>query len=104
MSPALSPLKNMSLISNEAIHSALVKELCSGRALMETMQSQREMECAREAEYYRKNGSKNWKFLAAIPQHEYFILRQKYGDEAFHDREFVQDFQRTQPHLAGAKA
>lgn len=91
-------------ISDEAINEALIRELCTGRKLMEAMQDKREMECAREAEYHRKNGSKNWKFLASLPQHEYFILRQKYGDECFHDREFVKDFQKTQPHLAGAKA
>lgn len=91
-------------ISDEALNDALIKELCSGRALMETLQNEREMECAKEAEHYRKYGSKNWKFLASIPQHEYFILRQKYGDNCFKDRSFVRDFQKTQPHLSAAKA
>ncbi len=93
----------MSLISDEAVNFALMKELCSGRALMETMQSQREMAAAKEAAEARKHGTKNWKLAAVIPQHEYFILGQKYGMDCWNDRGFIKDFQKTQPHLAVSK-
>lgn len=93
----------MGLISDEAIHSALVKELCSGRALMETMQSQREMDAAKEAAEARKNTNRDWKMAAVIPQHEYFIMGQKYGMDCWKDRGFLKDFQKSQPHLAVSK-
>ena len=96
----------MSILANEEMHAALMKELCTGRKLMESLQSQREREAAAEAAEARKhgqNGSK-WKLLNVIPQHEFFIVGQKYGMECWGDREFVRGFQKHNPEMAAAKA
>jgi len=41
--------------------------------------------------------------VASIPQHEYFTIREKYGEECWHDREFLKDFQRLEPEFASNK-
>jgi hypothetical protein len=37
--------------------------------------------------------------IGAIPQHEYFLLANKYGNECWDDRGFVRDFFKSQTHL-----
>jgi hypothetical protein len=37
--------------------------------------------------------------IGAIPQHEYFLLANKYGKECWDDRGFVRDFFKSQSHL-----
>ena len=85
-----------------ALNNALVAELCSGRRFMEARQELRERDCAREAFASRghKTIDKLGKLAAIVPQHEYFLMRSKYGEDCWHDKEFIRDFQRTQPHLA----
>jgi len=89
-------------ISEAALNHALITELCSGRKFMEAKQELRERDCAREALAARGHKSipQLGKLAAVIPQHEYFIMRERYGEECWHDREFVRDFQKTQSHLA----
>ena len=73
---------------------ALVKELCSGRQLMETKQKFREISAAQEADTLRgvKTGALG-RAVAVVPTHEYFLIRNKYGEDAWHDRVFIRDLQ-----------
>lgn len=90
------------MISQEEMTSALIKELCSGRMLMETKQQFREIDAATEAKALldRKTPAALGKAVAVVPQHEYFLLRNKYGAECWHDPQFVRDFQRLEPSMA----
>jgi len=89
------------MISEEAMTDALVKELCSGRQLMETKQKFREIAAAQEADTLRKTtNSALGKAVAVVPAHEYFLIRNKYGEDAWHDRGFVRDFQKFHPELS----
>jgi hypothetical protein len=38
--------------------------------------------------------------VAVVPAHEYFLIRNKYGEDAWHDREFIRDFQKFHPELS----
>ena len=87
------------MICEEALTDALVKELCSGRQLKESLQNKREIEAAAEARAMRDAKSSLGKPIGAIPQHEYFLLANKYGTECWDDREFVRDFFKSQSHL-----
>jgi hypothetical protein len=95
----------MSVISDCELNAQLVRELCSGRQFMETRQQFREKACAQEAARMRGHRSIKGlgKCIAHIPAHEFFLLREKYGDEAFNDREFLRDFQRLEPDLCPNK-
>ena len=101
----LLPHKPMIKASEEAMTDALIKELCSGRQFMESLQKRREIEAAQIAKDYRKIGRrKGAKFvhLAEIPQHEYLKMNHKY-EGCWDDREFISDFQRLEPTMASNK-
>ena len=87
------------------MNSALINELCSGRMLMETQQKFRERSCAREA--FGARGHRSiaglGKMVASIPSHEYFLIREKYGNDCWDDRGFVRDFQKLEPTMAANK-
>jgi len=87
------------MICDEAMTNALVKELCSGRLLKENMQRKREIEAAAEARRMKDAKSIAGKAIGSIPQHEYFLLGNKYGMECWDDRGFVRDFFKSQSHL-----
>ena len=87
------------MICEEAFTDALVKELCSGRMLKESLQNKREIEASAEARAMKEAKSTLGKPIGAIPQHEYFLLANKYGTECWDDREFVRDFFKSQSHL-----
>lgn len=87
--------------SEDEMTAAVIRELCSGRQLMETKQKFREIAAAQEADNLRnKTNSALGKAVAVIPSHEYFLIRNKYGEDAWHDREFVRDFQKFHPELS----
>ncbi len=87
--------------SDDEMTAAVIRELCSGRQLMETKQKFREIAAAQEADTLRnKTNSALGKAVAVIPSHEYFLIRNKYGEDAWHDREFVRDFQKFHPELS----
>lgn len=92
-------------ISEAEMNSALINELCSGRMLMETQQKFREKACAKEA--FEARGHKSikglGKMIASIPSHEYFLIREKYGNDCWNDRGFVRDFQKLEPTMAANK-
>lgn len=87
------------MICDTALTDALVKELCSGRALKEAMQNKREIAASAEARAMKDAKSSLGKPIGAIPQHEYFLLANKYGTECWDDRGFVRDFFKSQSHL-----
>jgi hypothetical protein len=87
------------MICEDALTDALVKELCSGRALKEAMQNQREIAASAEARAMKDAKSSLGKPIGAVPQHEYFLLANKYGTECWDDRGFVRDFFKSQSHL-----
>lgn len=73
--------------------------------LMETQQKFREIACAKEA--FEARGHKSitglGKMIASIPSHEYFLIREKYGNDCWNDRGFVRDFQKLEPTLIANK-
>jgi hypothetical protein len=87
------------MFANEEINAALVRELCSGRKLMESLENRREIEAAAEAKKMREVKSIAGKPVGSIPQREYLLLANKYGSECWDDREFVRDFFKSQSHL-----
>ena len=93
------------MVSNEALDAALVRELCSGRQLMETRQQFREIDAAAEAKALigHKTIPGLGKAVAVIPQHEWFLMREKYGADCWNDRGFVRDSQRLEPSMAAHK-
>jgi hypothetical protein len=90
------------MISEEAMNAALVAELCSGRALMETRQRWRETDAAAEAKEMLGHRTHNvlGKAVAVIPQHEFFLMREKYGEDCWGDKGFIRDFQKHEPTMA----
>lgn len=93
-------------IKDDARREALIREFCSGRMLMEQKQPFRELEAAKEASLMRGHRSIPGlgKCVLNIPAHEFFLIREKYGDDAFGDRQFIRDFQRLEPTMAVNKA
>ena len=90
------------MISSDALDAALVRELCSGRQLMETRQQLREVDAAKEAKSMLGHRSITGlgKAVAVVPQHEWFLMREKYGEDCWGDNGFVRDFQRLEPSMA----
>ena len=90
------------MISTAEMDAALVRELCSGRQLMETRQQFRERGAAQEAKELlgHKTIGALGKAVAVVPQHEWFLMREKYGEDCWHDRGFIRDFQRLEPSMA----
>ena len=87
--------------TEEAMTAAVVRELCTGRQFLDSLQKYREADAAQIAKESRKLApKKNWRHLAEIPQREYLQMVHKYGNECWEDREFVRDFQRHEPTMA----
>jgi len=87
------------MFANEEINAALIRELCSGRKFIESLENRREIEAAAEARQMREAKSVVGKPVGAIPQREYILLANKYGSECWDDRGFVRDFFKSQSHL-----
>jgi hypothetical protein len=87
------------MFANEEINAALVRELCSGRKFVESLEKRREIEAAAEARKMREVKSIAGKPVGSIPQREYLLLANKYGNECWDDRQFVRDFFKSQSHL-----
>ena len=87
------------MFANEEINAALVRELCSGRKFVESLEKRREIEAAAEARKMREVKSIAGKPVGSIPQREYLLLANKSGNECWDDRTFVRDFFKSQSHL-----
>jgi hypothetical protein len=92
----------MGIVSDIALDVALTNELCSGRKFKEATLRARERACAQEAKAAR--GHKTipglGKMVLSLPDYEYFKMVEKFGYEAFDDRQFIRDIQRLEPDLA----
>jgi len=87
--------------SEEAMTAAVIRELCTGRQFLDSLQQYREADASEIAKESRKLApKKNWRHLAEIPQREYLQMLHKYGHECWEDKEFVRDFQRLEPTMA----
>jgi len=95
----------MTSIQEAEMNAALVRELCSGRMLMETMQQFRERDAAAEAKSFIGHRSIPGlgKHVASVPAHEWFLMRERYGEDCWSDKGFVRDFQRLEPEMASNK-
>jgi hypothetical protein len=87
------------MLVEEEINAALIRELCSGRKFIESLEKRREIEAAAEARQMREVKSIAGKPVGSIPQREYMLLANKYGSECWDNREFVRDFFKSQSHL-----
>jgi len=105
MALALTTLPMSQIISEEAMTAAVVNELRTGRQFLDSLQEMRERDARSVAADFRKAGRKRGhqlKHVAEVPQREYLQMIHKYGHECWEDREFVRDFQKLEPDLAGA--
>lgn len=95
----------MDLLSDAELTDALIKELCSGRKFMEENCKFRETEAAKEAEAARghKTHPTLGKKLLTLPAHDYFTIRKTLGDDFFHTREGIREFQRMAPEFSTFK-
>lgn len=84
---------------------AVINELCSGRAFMETMSNRREVEAAQEAASFRggRTNAALGKCVLVTPQDEWFKLQQHFGTEGMHDKSLIRHIQKTHPEMAVAR-
>ncbi len=93
-------------LSEEECTTALLRELRWGRQVKESFQQIREAEAAKEAIELRGHRTIPGlgKCVVNMPAHEFFLMREKYGDDCWGDRGFIKDFQRLEPTMAVHKA
>lgn len=98
-------LPKVATYSDGQIAKALERELRMGLELKKQWENRREIKAAAEAKAMK--GSRDvpglGKFVATMPEWEFFRLREKYGNEEVHSDEFIRDFQKRNPHLSGVK-
>lgn len=92
-------------ISEEECTADLLRELRWGREVKQSFEQIRETEAAIDAK--KAVGHQAipglGKLALVVPAYEWFTIREKYGDEAWKDKEFIKDCQRLMPHLAANK-
>jgi hypothetical protein len=87
------------MFAEEEMNAAVIRELCTGRRFIESLEKRREIEASAEARKMREVKSIAGKPVGSIPQREYLLLAKKYGNECWDNREFVRDFFKSQSHL-----
>jgi len=87
------------MFAEEEMNAAVIRELCTGRRFIESLEKRREIEASAEARKMREVKSIAGKPVGSIPQREYLLLANKYGNECWDNREFVRDFFKSQSHL-----
>lgn len=87
------------IISKVEMDSAFERELCRGFEFEKSLEHVRAEKARAEARKAR--GHKTIKGLGKqvleLPSREFFRLRDKYGADAFNDRQFIRDMQRLEP-------
>lgn len=84
--------------SEEAMTSAVIREIMTGEQLKQQFEAEREANSARIAEEYRGTKSRGGLMhLAEIPQREFMLLCQWYGPDWVSDRSMVKHVQKTHP-------
>jgi len=92
--------------SDGEITKALERELRTGLELKKQWERRREIQAAAEAKKLRENNKAVpglGKFVGTMPAWEWFRLRQKYGSDEIHSDEFLKNYQKRFPHMAGIK-
>lgn len=91
--------------SDGAVHNALMRELTLGLELKKQWENRRELEAAQQAQQYKdmKAIKGLGKCVANIPAWEFFRMKQKYGSQEIHSKEFLRDYQKRFPHLSPNK-
>jgi len=86
------------------LNRALERELRLGIKLKEAMEHEREIVAAHEAAMLRdaKTNKVLGKHVFEMPQWEFFNLKNKYGYDEVHSKEFLRYAQKKFPHLATA--
>ena len=91
--------------SDGEINKALYRELTMGLELKKQWENRREIQAAQEAK--EKQGMREinglGRCVGVIPEWEYFRMKQKYGNDEVHSKEFMKYFQKSFPHLAPNK-
>ena len=89
------------LLMPEEKADAFLKEVRAGVQLKASFQQIREAACAKIAQAAKGHKTIDGlgKHVGEIPQHEFFLLEQKYPG-CWEDREFVKEFFRREKHLA----
>lgn len=104
--PCPNPPRNMDIIgSEEAMTAAVMRELISGRQLLESLGEAKERQAAAIASSFRGHHNKkhSMRHIAEIPFDEFVWISNKYGQEAWSDKEFLRDAHRHNPHLFSHK-
>ena len=89
--------------SKDALDAAVIREILTGEQLRRVRdEEKREQQAYRDAAEMKghRTVAGLGKCVAATPMMEWFAMCQKYGQEAFSDREFLKDFQKRFPHLS----
>ena len=89
-------------ISEQECTAALLQELRWGREVKQSFEQIREADAeidARKAKGHESIPGLG-KLAMVFPAYEWFLIREKYGEEAMRDRGFIKDAQRLMPHLA----
>jgi len=88
-------------VSNEECTAALLRELRWGRQVKQSFEQIREADAAKEAQACRghKGIDGLGKVVTVVPAYEYFLIREKYGPEAWHDKGFIRDHHRLEPSM-----
>lgn len=93
----------MEIVTQVPLWKVVEKELRTGFELQKQTELARERAAAAQAkEADRKvimKGTLDLRKIASIPAREFFQVRQKYGEEAWHDDGFLGDFKKHNPHL-----
>jgi len=81
------------------ITDALIREIRTGHKFYEAIEKDREERVRRQAQDLK--GSRTvgalGKLATVLPARDWFLLREKYGDEALNSREFHRDLHRLEP-------
>jgi hypothetical protein len=92
--------------SKDSLDAAVIREMLTGeeyrRKLNERKREQQAYKDAAQMKGHRSVAGLG-KCIASIPMMEFIAISQKYGYEAFGDKEFLKDFQKRFPHLAPNK-
>lgn len=92
--------------SDGEINRALIREIRTGIELKKNLETKREQIVAEEMANLKKNepeGFKGMKLLCTTPAWEWFNIRRVYGNEAWHDKGFIRDYQKRFKHLSHHK-
>ena len=91
------------IITMDKIDDAMIKEFKYGLKLKKAMEDEREIAARMASSLLRRSGTKNvkglGKHLCEIPDWDYFRMKEKYGQEEVHSKEFLKYLQKKKKDL-----